>query len=770
MNRIHQDSWRCIARTTILPLFVLSLLSGCNEAERVLTEKPETFGTITVDTPEIVSREHLVNDRFRHEAWLIKGLKLLDDAAFGRQGDVLTQFNERVASFLGDDPGMQATTLDESRQTGNPVGNTGLPQTETFPDREQRILSVTPIEEFRERLAYLDEMRTEMNETQFDDRDHFDGNTLYRLKFHATIVPGSNTTAWARIGVRLLGPASTAVEDEVGEPAPRGSSVVQTDVDSSSLAAGPALEFPISAEQGRNRTSPIVQIRLYLDWIESLRQRLNNELRNQIQGFAKSRLTDDEIAEILSSARSHHAYLEEEQVQQLDRVSSLEDAARLLIDVNELDTSNPQQGVSILIANNLMKKYVAQNGRSDEKSGSLKSYVALSAINDGGTVRIDVQPVVEELSVLPTDFKKSKSFGHEYLRCRKPYEEIEFKEKTYSICAKDAELLRRQENLAFTNLEMSIYDVYGKNNKKTDRKRQSTWLEIETGLRNFSTAFPNRSPVFANVVTPKESAQRLSSRANILAGPSPDSAPIANFHQAQPSTAIERPEGPRIPPQIIERAPLVVGMAKQSGEDDTEFGWMIGPSIVSEPNQEIAHRQIPSRQTLSAILSVPAWWQHADVEIRSSWLNENGAVAENATENGEDVIAFKIRLPGDPAAITEFLQRRAKRTGPVVFSHLMPPVLLQSGERTSVLIPGRNLWRGTVVTIGSMRADQISVLPNMEGIIAEFPSITHPQNGGTTARADEEEALRMVVWTSDGVVEIDPKLVRMETQKPAGAP
>ena len=60
----------------------------------------------------------------------------------------------------------------------------------------------------------------------------------------------------------------------------------------------------------------------------------------------------------------------------------------------------------------------------------------------------------------------------------------------------------------------------------------------------------------------------------------------------------------------------------------------------------------------------------------------------------------------------------------------------------AIVIKGEHLWRSTVVTIGSQQADAITVLPSMNGIIAEFDFVDPPAEG--------RELMELVVWTSEG--------------------
>jgi len=58
-----------------------------------------------------------------------------------------------------------------------------------------------------------------------------------------------------------------------------------------------------------------------------------------------------------------------------------------------------------------------------------------------------------------------------------------------------------------------------------------------------------------------------------------------------------------------------------------------------------------------------------------------------------------------------------------------------------ILIRGNHLWRSTVVTLEGQPADNITVLPDMKGIVARFDSVSRQWVG-----ADR----RLWVFTSEG--------------------
>jgi hypothetical protein len=119
------------------------------------------------------------------------------------------------------------------------------------------------------------------------------------------------------------------------------------------------------------------------------------------------------------------------------------------------------------------------------------------------------------------------------------------------------------------------------------------------------------------------------------------------------------------------------------------------------------------------------------------------------------------------------------------------PKELVVGVRGALLLEGARLWRSTEVTAGAQHADKITVLPNMEGILAEFDCV-QPPNGIRHLRLNEEIAgkeLKQIVtydwvkvWTSEGATEgipvaflwpnnVDPdNLARLCPKKSAPAP
>jgi hypothetical protein len=74
---------------------------------------------------------------------------------------------------------------------------------------------------------------------------------------------------------------------------------------------------------------------------------------------------------------------------------------------------------------------------------------------------------------------------------------------------------------------------------------------------------------------------------------------------------------------------------------------------------------------------------------------------------------------------------------------------VQACDRAEILIPGHRLWRSSVVVLDGQRADEVTVLPDMRGIIATFKKVAPRRSW----EADDTAVRRLQVWTSEGVAQ-----------------
>ena len=207
--------------------------------DRPLGEKP-TLGAILVDTPEIYTRERLVNDRFLQDAWLsarLNASEILD----------ARQVRDDAAATV------QAGTVKEPASGEANSASAAAPG--TSPGIEPRLASKVML---LDQVDYRDVVRNLLIENQLDDeREIFNGNSLYKLKFDTAILPGVNTQASARISVRLLVPGFLGADKNIADASSLSELGSKDDVDT--------------------------WRRIYAKWIESLHSRLNQtqqELRD----------------------------------------------------------------------------------------------------------------------------------------------------------------------------------------------------------------------------------------------------------------------------------------------------------------------------------------------------------------------------------------------------------------------------------------------------------------------------------------------------------
>ncbi|RWM11233.1 MAG: hypothetical protein E5X53_17310 [Mesorhizobium sp.] len=173
--------------------------------------------------------------------------------------------------------------------------------------------------------------------------------------------------------------------------------------------------------------------------------------------------------------------------------------------------------------------------------------------------------------------------------------------------------------------------------------------------------------------------------------------------------------------------PMAVGFTDSQSTKSIDFGWVI----------DIGAGGAPFQKSQFALISVPAWTSRLTVTVRTGWLGSS------SEENGSEPYSYSVPIPPDYEAFDAFIGGEEAVRRPQINDELMDQEIdLVACRKASILIPGLRLWRSAMVTVGSERADRITVLPNMRGIIAEFTKLSRPVKLG---------AATLRVWTSEGV-------------------
>lgn len=687
-----------------------------------------TFGEIYVDRPEVYTRERLVNDRLKQDAWLREQLELTDKLVFGVQGladirsfqglsttagveanplivqlrqarleqelagigreeqlaelehrknvlnllqgiqnlsDGTTNIdlvNAQAGSAEAESESGAADTEQESSQRDAEKGAapTGVqrPESQSFTDLfgqtpsdglRKTVGTASPIDAFRDKLAYREELRSEIIENALDDRHDLRGNTLYRLKFDATVVPERDTSAWAVVAVQLRGPFEDKGCDCRG---------TKEDIN-----------------------------RLFDTWKEFITTYLNKEAQRRYYHQT------DEEAETLT-----------------------------ILSINKIEEERNEEGCWKL--------------------------------------RESCRTPKEQRSTLNLD-ENLKLLAEHTLRYKRQVTPADITNELISLIAGWVKEDYEKRGLGdFLIISTHPPELRLSTDKNLQEKGEAGLLD------EFCRKLLGSSESFTYAVTPKESVQRISDVASRREATQLSLALGLLLGSVNLDTLTEYAQATEGIFQAIRRQPLVVGFTEAPTENtstgETEkldrFGWILGPRFLITPQKDSYYfRHAPVQQSLSAIVSIPSWWDRATVIVEKYWLDEDGKrlneAGESLDENGKKeetgTMTYDIQLPRDLTGITAALLPNWRRS-PVPIS--IGGYRLAIGRSGRLVIRGFDLWRNPAVFLGSQQADRIDVLPNMEGIVAHFKSVEQPAGW---ADSDTSGEVPIYLWTSEGGTYVD---------------
>ncbi len=146
-------------------------------------DRPPPDGLIVVDSPQIFTRERLVNDRLTEERWLADQLSrtdsLLEEGRFARP---YLWMQEAIRRSIGEDQEAES-----------------LPAADPGSDGDRP----APVWEYEDALAYRNRIRYAKIATQLDDAHDIDSNTLYRMNFSISVLPNHNQDALAVVKIAV---------------------------------------------------------------------------------------------------------------------------------------------------------------------------------------------------------------------------------------------------------------------------------------------------------------------------------------------------------------------------------------------------------------------------------------------------------------------------------------------------------------------------------------------------------------------------------------
>jgi len=189
---------------------------------------------------------------------------------------------------------------------------------------------------------------------------------------------------------------------------------------------------------------------------------------------------------------------------------------------------------------------------------------------------------------------------------------------------------------------------------------------------------------------------------------------------------------------------VAVGFTDSQSTKSIDFGWVV----------DVGDFGASFQKSQFALISVPAWTSRLAITVKTGWLGSN------SQENSTASYTYSVPIPPDYEAFDAFIGGEEAVRRPQINDELMDPRIdLIACRKASILIPGLRLWRSAMVTVGSERADRITVLPNMRGIIAEFTKLPPPANLGPDV---PKVVVPLRVWTSEGVdTQLDKITIRL---------
>lgn len=602
---------------------------------------------------------------------------------------------------------------------------------------------VSPLDNFSDRLAYRTAIRSEILENALDDRHDLGGNSLLRLSFDATVLPESDSSAWALVEVCVvpeqhglqecyssLSASEGAIRDPRLEDLEKQCLAAQNDcakgVDRrpwcSASGQNPptALQNPdckVRAAKERVFESNVTQ---YHRFAKGLEKNLNNELSNLLVK-----------ASIPPASGSANTELEKAGI----FLASLPDTDR------EEITRAAVRGAVLSDKINLpWLANIKETGKAVQ--------VAIPSLTADQFADI-LRQLVSDTSKIP--YSVCEGQDPKKLRC------------AFNIVALDYVLSKLNEDPEAGDLPLGTVD-YEKDYARayiTVRKRGPEWSDIQRDwVAKFAKGIDSKTQMFVYAVTPKETTERISdvaSRREVTEFVLQLSALLGNVGGAKAATDYVKANEAIF--QALRRQPLVVGFSRAphagpngegAGQPPT-FGWVLGPRYgIAKDGKASQFRHVASQHALSALISVPSWWKEADVVVKTYWLSEDGIEAKP-----ESWMVYKVVLPSTTDSMVEAVKFTLR---PKVDPAEGQQHQVQMGEPATLLITGSNLWRNTVVTLGAQKADRIEVLPNMKGILARFERVSPAMVPDATGR------LPLVVWTSQGKEDAGEVIVKQPVQ------
>ena len=649
-----------------------------------------TYGTIFVGSPEVYTRERLVNDRYDQDFWLHNQLALLD------------QSNSLVTSVVRSNVGVGAKAVISASDTAPPAAAPPAGGPAANPPPAEGVTVQMPFDqEFLIRAGVRDAIRQLILENLLDDRHDLTGNSVYGLKFDMTVLAASRTydPAFVRVSVKakelFSQPEKAAVKPKGEEPA----------ADEVSLPEHVKQYFEYNIfDIEENQENPLyTSYSLYNKWIADVDSRLNTY--------------EMQIYEVLGRIMAPCAT----------------DTARVEWERRVLQAANDVLGLSNTTIQGDIGSFSGTRVIRLPDPWRNHLQVTVSEFSDAECQKVPVfhaEPIWDPIYLISGTYA-----GNQYMLVDKV-------DDTTSAYV---------SSRGFTDvsqIDSNVYETLKPHYKKIGALANyvKNHVERKGALQSFTVPQPDGSKLtVATILVPSgyfnfiESVFRTDSYTyalfpktevfGVLAEQNLDiggsiSAALAGKGSGSGNVSISTFE------KGFKTSPRAIGFTEATATGSVEFGWVIG----GEGRLEL------TQKSGLALVSVPAWTNELSVQVETGWVSPGGSMTATGKYD------FAVPIPPDYEAFDAFVGGSRIRHEPRISNDLMGfPPPLEACDDVSLIIPGFRLWRSTVVTLGDQTANRITVLPNMRGIVARFDDLL------ANSIPNTETMAKLRVWTSEGV-------------------
>lgn len=691
-----------------------------------------TTGRIYVDSPEVYTRERLVNDRYDQDFWLRQQLKKLE-------GPDVQLVRERSTTSAKAGAG-------EPDSADNNDGSAKA-------DQENRL---TFDQEFRIIAGIRDMIRQQVLENMLDDRHDLSGNSVYGLKFDTTVIPGSNTRQRAFVHVVVNVDNLFSKKNDTGQSSDPINGYLISKI-------GQQQEIEFGAIRDFNRKY-IMQDEYYRTWLTDIAQRLNRmedsvfeNIRHKCPSPSENgqdfynELTRRTLEIVLGITQERFSKLNENSDTGLtDGWVVLPDpwAKYFMIERTRLNLHGDHSCEYRVWfnVNEMSESIIAL-----KKSSSETEHIDTASADSEDNQKSNNDDSCTTATPLTLIGESEDSKWMLYVTCS----QIKLRDKIFGtsmttptkfplIAGDITRLLDNHDACVDSGL---LNDLEGPHPCE---------FELRSGFFNFSKQL-SALDAYSYAIFPKNDVVGILARTSAQLS--------ANASGAGFLSVAKNLNGSTTASVLVGYGDGKEGDTQKENRNNRSiaFGWVISARGDMQPTQK---NQL-------ALVSVPAWTNELHLSIDVGWLDRQG----NPISEDGGKFDLTIPVPPDFEAFDSIFRKDAwvTRKPRIQNEEMDNAIYVKARETASIIIPGTRLWRSASVTLGAQLAERIRVLPNMEGIIAEFGPVELPyasyqpesdtrpggsQDGDSPEECEkhgklESRPVRLRVWTSEGMIRAD---------------